>query len=197
MKLFGSTRSPFVRKAAIVAHEADVWGDIDFVEIEIPAPAPNEAHRAANPLMKLPTLVLADGAAIYDSPVICAYLDGGLFPDAGPARWRALTRAGLADGLLDMMLLWRAELRRPEVHRQTSLFATWEKRREAALDRMAEEIGEGFDIGDVATGVALDYLDYRFEGLDWRAARPALAAWHRTFVERPSVKATKFGESWA
>jgi glutathione S-transferase len=200
--LYGSTRSPFARKAALVAHEAGLWPNIAFVEIEIPAAQPNADWRAANPLTKLPTLVTEDAAAIFDSHVICEYFDArgkaGLFPPVGDARWRALTRQALGDGLLEVLLQWRAELRRPEDLRMATLLAASRARLDAVLDHWdIDTIHNSFDIGDLTTGVALCYLDFRFPELDWRQGRSSLAAWHKTFLKRPSVAATPFGEVWA
>lgn len=205
MKLYGSTRSPFARKAAIVAHEAGLWPRLAFVPVEIPTSTPAPEWRAANPLIKLPTLTLTDGTAIFDSPVICEYLAAhgrsvGLYPANGAARWHALTRQGLADGLLDILLLWRAEMRRPEAARQQVLFVTWTQRREGALDRCERDAATASDaltIGDIAAGVLLDYLDFRFPDLNWRAGRPALTAWHERTAARPSFRATPFDvETW-
>jgi glutathione S-transferase len=111
-----------------------------------------------------------------------------------------LTRQALADGLLDMLLLWRAELRRPEASRQQGLIATWTERREAALDRCetdaAAHAPAAPDIGDIAVGVLLDYLDFRFPELGWRATRPALTEWRKRLAERASFRATQFCAAW-
>jgi len=200
--LFGSTRSPFARKAAIAAHEAGLWPSIAFVEIEIPSAQPNADWRAANPLTKLPTLVTEDGQAIFDSHVICEYFDAvgkaGLFPPVGDSRWRALTRQALGDGLLETLLQWRAELRRPEEIRLPTLLAASRARLDAVLDHWEDDNAHAtFDIGDLTTGIALCYLDFRFPEIDWRQGRLGLAAWHKTFLKRPSAAATPFGEAWA
>lgn len=200
--MFGSSRSPFARKAAIVALEAGLRERLEFIDVPIPAPTPNAALAAANPLRKLPTLVVEGGVALFDSPVICEYLAAQgaahLFPVGGPPRWRALTRQALADGLLDMLLLWRAEMRRPEPERNAALFATWAQRRDGALDRCEAEAGVGaLDIGDIAIGVLLSYLDFRFPEFDWRAGRPRLADWQAAIERRPSFAQTPFGaDAW-
>lgn len=201
MRLYGSTRSPFARKAAIVAHEAGLWPRIEFIEIEVPG-APNLEHRAANPLAKLPTLLTDDGAAVLDSAVICEYFAAlgapALVPEQGPARWRALTRQALADGLLDLLLQWRAELRRPEAARQEQLIAAWAQRRDATLDRLDGEAASAptLDIGDIAVAVLLDYLGFRFPEFDWRRTRTGLSRWRDRVVARPSFQATEFCEPW-
>ncbi|HWL47041.1 MAG TPA: glutathione S-transferase N-terminal domain-containing protein [Sphingomonadaceae bacterium] len=201
MKLFWSSRSPFARKVVVVAHEAGLADRIERIAVPIPSPAP-ALHRA-NPIAKLPTLITDDGTALADSPVICEYLDdvggAGLFPAPGPSRWRALGRQALADGVLDQLLLWRAELRRPEPCRAAALLASFAARLDAALVRLEEHAaaahGDGVDIGDLAVGVMLAYLDFRFPERDWRRGRPALAEAQARFSARPSAIATAFTEN--
>src|SRR6476620_2299768 len=112
MKLHWSPRSPFVRKVMVFAHETALVDRLNCVRTVVAMKAPNAALLPDNPLSKIPTLVLDDGTALYDSGVICEYLDtlhAGpfLFPAQGPARWTALRRQALGDGLLDFLLLWR------------------------------------------------------------------------------------------
>lgn len=198
MKMFWSSRSPFARKAAMAAHECGLMDRIELISVPIPSPTPHVELNRASPIAKLPALVTDDGAVIVDSPVICEYLDdlggGGLFPRSGPERWRALSRQAMADGMLDMLLLWRAELRRPESCRSPKLLTVYKNRLLATLDRFDAEAAarHGFDIGDLATGVLLSYLDFRFTEQDWRAARPALSEAHERFSARPSAAATAF-----
>ncbi|KER36007.1 glutathione S-transferase [Sphingomonas sp. BHC-A] len=204
MKLFWSSRSPFARKVVMVAHETGLHDRVALIPLPIPSPVPCvELHRA-NPIAKLPTLIADDGTAIADSPVICEYLDhlggGSLFPVPGPARWRALGRQALADGLMDQLLLWRAELRRAEACRSATLLATFAGRLDASLDRLEEQAaggacGAGFDIGDLTVGVMLAYLDFRFAERGWRDGRPALAKFQDSFAARPSAIATAFAEN--
>ena len=198
MKLHWSPRSPFVRKVMIVAHEAGVADRIHCVRSVASATKPNPDIMRDNPLSKIPTLVLDDGTPLYDSPVICEYLDTlhdgpRLFPTEPAARFLALRRQAFGDGLLDLLLLWRGELMRPEEHRSQTHLASFEARSLAALDRLAGEAADlaatRFDIGHVTIGCVLSYLDFRFADMCWRGGRPALADWHRTFAERPSVLA--------
>jgi glutathione S-transferase len=197
MKLLYSPASPYARKVLVVAHET---GLIDRIAVTAAGasptgPAPEVA--AHNPLGKIPALVLEDGTALYDSRVICEYLDGlsagpRLFPE-GAARWDALTRQALADGLLDAALLTRYErVLRPEERR----WDAWETGQigkiRSALDRFETLVagGPALDIGTVAMACALGYLDLRFPDLAWREGRPALAAWFADFERRPSMAAT-------
>jgi glutathione S-transferase len=106
MKLYISSASPFARKVRLVAHEAGLAPQVEEVPTVVSPVKPNADLAKANPLMKLPTLVTDDGMALFDSPVICEYLDSlntgrKLFPAAGPARWAALRQQAVADGILD------------------------------------------------------------------------------------------------
>ena len=197
MKLPYSPASPYARKVLVLAHET---GLIDRIAVTVAGASPTgpSAEVAAhNPLGKIPALVLEDGAALYDSRVICEYLDNlsagpRLFPE-GAARWDALTRQALADGLLDAALLTRYErVLRPEPHRWDAWEAGQVGKIRAALDRFESLVGgmPALDIGTVALGCALGYLDLRFPDLAWREGRPAVAAWYAEFERRPSMEAT-------
>jgi glutathione S-transferase len=198
MRLHWSSRSPFVRKVMVVAHEAGLAGRIERIPTVVALTKPDLALLSRNPLGKIPTLLLEDGSALYDSVVICEYLDelGGtprLFPAAGPARIEALRRQALGNGAMDFLLLWRGELGRaaPD-QRILDGFVAKQAAVLAALEAEAAELAAGpFDIGRVAIGCALSYLDFRWPEAGWRAAHPALAAWHAGFAARPSVRATE------
>jgi glutathione S-transferase len=150
-----------------------------------------------NPLSKIPTLVLDDGTALYDSPVICEYLDGldgkpQLFPLDRRRRILALRRQVLGDGFLDLLVLARNERLREQ---PSKLHLTNAAVRSAAvlasLEREADAMAAiAFDIGHIAIGCALSYLDFRFADQDWRKDNPRLAIWHAAFAARPSVRAT-------
>jgi glutathione S-transferase len=151
-----------------------------------------------NPLSKIPTLVLDDGTALYDSRVICEYLDGlagggRLFPAAGKARLTALRRQALGDGMLDFLLLLRNE--RERAHVSEPHVATFTTKKQAVLAAFEQEAGDlsasAFDIGHVGIGGALCYLDFRFADEDWRKHHPGIARWHAAFCARPSVRATE------
>jgi glutathione S-transferase len=194
LQLHWSPRSPFVRKVMIVAHETGLVRDIALVRTRVAMAEPNAALLPDNPLSKIPTLV-ADGEAIYDSAVICEYLNSlagtDLLP-AGAARWDALTRQSLGDGMMDTLVLWRNERMRPADHQNKALLAAFAVKIAAALDHLEHQapFAVPFDLGHIALGCALGYLDYRFADHNWRVGRPALAAWHATFEARASVKAT-------
>jgi glutathione S-transferase len=198
MKLHWSPRSPFVRKVMVVVHELGLADRVTCVRTVAASTKPHAALMQDNPLSKIPTLVLDDGTVIYDSPVICQYLDSldpvpKLHPIEPKARLVALRRQALGDGFLDMLVLLRDERLRAnpsEVHKASAAV------RKAAvlksLDQEAENLAAApFGIGHVAIGCALSYLDFRYADEDWRKGHPRIAGWHATFAARPSVRATK------
>jgi glutathione S-transferase len=141
-------------------------------------------------------LVLDDGTAVFDSRVICEYLDGlhdgsKLFPRAAKARLLALRHQALGDGILDICLMRLTERLKPEERRTPAIIASNERKAGAAVDRLEAEVealeSRPFDIGHVAIGTALGYLDFRSEDDQWRDGHAQLAAWHEKFQERPSV----------
>jgi glutathione S-transferase len=159
---------------------------------------PHAPRMEENPLSKIPTLVLDDGTVLYDSPVICEYLDSlhagrKLVPADGKERMTALRRQALGDGFLDFLLLLRNE--REREHPSPVHVATFGTKKQAALKALDNEAGDlaasAFTVGHVAIGCALSYLDFRFGDEDWRSAHPGIARWHRNYCQRPSVRATE------
>lgn len=200
MKLYWSPRSPYVRKVMMVAHERGLAGRIETVPTAVAMDQANGELMRLNPLSKIPTLVLDDGTALYDSRVIAEYLDGlgdgvPLFPKEPGRRFQALGWMGLAEGLTDALILWRNERSRPERYRSPPHLAAYEAKRDAAfarLDAIAPELAAApFGIGHIAVGIVGAYSDFRFPEFDWRARHPALARWHAGFQARPSAKATE------
>jgi glutathione S-transferase len=199
MKLYFTPTSPFVRKVLVLAHERGLAADIDLVTLRpTPLTASPELSRV-NPLNKIPALVLADGSGLYDSAVICEYLDGlgagpRLIPVAGPERWRVLRRQALADGVLEAGIsVFYERAFRPE-DRQ---FGPWvdgqlEKVRQGldALDAESARFGDGIDLGLVSAAAAIGWLAFRAV-VDPLAGRPGLARWYAAFAERPSMRATE------
>lgn len=191
MQLFYSPMSPFARKVRVVAFELDL---ADRLELVVASPYTDEAVRAINPLSKIPILVREDGPPIFDSPVICEYLEHlagrSLTPAAGPERWTALTQQAMADGMGDAALAIVRERLRDAPHRQ-DLFDRQTATLTAALDLLERETpsADRFEIGEIAVAAQLAYLDGRAV-LDWREGRPALAAWHEKASQRPAMVAT-------
>lgn len=197
MILHWSPKSPYVRKVMVCAHELGLLPRIERVRSVAAMLRPNPAIMAHNPLSKIPTLVLPDGRTLFDSPVICEYLDalaGGsrLFPAAGEARWQALRWQALGDGLLDQLILWRNERERAQP--LPALVDAFEHKTRATLALLDEEAAAlqaaPLGIGQVAVGCALGYLDYRFDALGWRALAPRLAVWEAVLRQRPSLQQT-------
>jgi glutathione S-transferase len=199
MQLFYSASSPFVRKCLVCAHELGLRERIELV-----AAAPHPVNRdrnvvAHNPLGKIPTLITDEGSVLYDSRVICEYLnalgDGHLLPAGGPQRWSVLVDEALADGLLDAAVLTRYESAvRPENLRWTDWITGQIDKVSCALaevERRAAGFGGRVDVGAIALACALGYLDFRFASLGWRAQHPAAAKWFERFGERASMAATR------
>jgi glutathione S-transferase len=198
MKLHWSPRSPFVRKVMVFAHETDLVERLSCVRTVVAMNAPNAALLPSNPLSKIPTLELDDGSPLYDSAVICEYLDTlhnsvKLFPAEGAARWIALRRQALADGFLDLLLLWRYERERPDT--SPLLLDAFTVKYAATLKSLEQDASAlsttPFGIGHIAIGCSLSYLDFRLANLGWRSGHPRIAAWHASFAQRPSAKATE------
>jgi len=201
MKLWYSPPSPFARKVRVVATELGLAERIELVLTPVVPIEPNPALVPQNPLVKLPTLEAEDGTVLYDSRTICEYLDalaggGRLFPATGPARWDALRRQALGDGIMDAGILRRYELTlRPEALRWEDWLRGQQAKIDHALDAgerdAARRQGEGaFDIGHITLACALGWLDFRFPEFDWRAKRAALAAWYASAAKRPSLVQT-------
>jgi glutathione S-transferase len=195
MKLHWSPRSPYVRKVMVVAHELGLADRIETVRTVVGGTTPHRELMRENPLGKIPTLILEDGTIIYDSPVICEYLDtvhgdARLFP-AWPERLVALRRLALGDGMLDIALAWLGERFRPPERQSEPHMALWEGKLRVCVDALEhEKLDDGrFTIGHIAIGIALSYLDFRFADLAWREGHPRLAEWHAAFDARPSVVA--------
>ena len=200
MKLYHSPASPFVRKALVAAHETGLAERIEIVTVALTPVESNAELDEENPLGKIPALILEDGTALFDSPVICEYLDTRhdgprLFPAGGPERWTALRRQALADGLLDAAILCRYEtFLRPAERQWTDWVDGQRAKFRRALDALegeADSFGDAVDIGTIAAGCAADYLDFRSLDDGWRDTRPRLAGWLEGFVERPSMQATR------
>lgn len=196
MKLFYSPASPYARKTLIVAHEK---GLVDRIELVVAAPTADDSVRPYNPLNRVPTLMRDDGTVLYDSPVIAEYFDAigsgrRLFPAEGEARWTALCRQALGDGLCDAAFNRRMESVRPDGEKSVKVMQRHKVAVDAVLDeaeRQAKSFPAEFTIGEIALAAGLGYLDLRFAEEPWRPGRAALAAWFDAFAQRPSMVATK------
>ncbi|MDH1865462.1 glutathione S-transferase [Pseudomonas chengduensis] len=198
MQLIYAAASPFARKVRVLAAETGLLDRIELLDTAVLPTTLNERVNSLNPLGKIPVLLSDDGEALYDSRVICEYLDtlhaGAKLLPSGAARWQVLRLAALADGLMDAALLARYErgVRPAELQ-----WAAWldgqlgkVQRSLAELERQVERLQGPLDLGQIGVACALGYLDFRFADLDWRAAYPGLAAFQQTFAQRASMLAS-------
>jgi glutathione S-transferase len=198
MKLYYSPTSPYVRKVTVLIHEAGIDG-VERVSAAGTPIDPGTLPVERNPLGKVPALDRPDGPTLYDSRVICRYLDArfgaGVYPPA-PRLWDTLTLEATADGILDAALLMVYEGRiRPEDKRHAPwVEAQWAKvgrALDAVESRWMPHLAGPLDAAQIAMGCALGYLDFRLDARGWRQDRPHLAAWEATFSQRPSMLATQ------
>ena len=191
MKLYSSPTSPFVRKVRIVIREK---GAAHLVTEEIVSALADPADlHAANPLGKVPALALDDGTTLFDSPLICEYLDAtldgpSLLPASGAARWQAQRLHAIGDGIADAAVSLTFEKNRPEPERSAMWMGRWRRAITRSLDLLEAEaanLAGNPTLGSIAVESALGYLDFRHGDLDWRDGRPALAA----FLEKASGRA--------
>ena len=197
VKLHYQTHSPFARKALVFAHEAGIAGDIEVIHQETSPTRRNETVFAENPLGKVPVLIRPDLPCLFDSDVICAYLDTvhdghRLIPVDGEARWQALREQALAQGLADAGIAIRWEtVRRPEALRYPPLRDGYIEKLIAGYDWLEREldVSAPLHVGHIALATCLDWLEFR-ELPDFRAGRPRLTVWFDTFRKRPSMRAT-------
>lgn len=198
MKLLTSPTSPFVRKVVVTLHELGLTGAVEMTPVKNTAVQPDPTVAAANPLGKIPALILPDGPALHDSRVICRYLDaqagGALYPET--RLWQVLTLESMADGMMDAAVLMTYERAlRPEARQWDGwIDAQWTKVANAldALEaRWISHLAGQLDVAQVGVACALSYLDFRHDARDWRRGRPQLAAWHATFEARESMENTR------
>ena len=190
MKLLSNSLSPYGRKVKIAMGLKGLKDRIEIVPVDTNI-VDNPVINRPNPLAKIPALVVDGSTAIYDSHVICEYLDSlapapVLFPKSGVERIKTLTLGALADGILDAALLLVYEKRfRPEA----MWHAPWQERQQGKIDRALDHLEQAPpawsaspDYGHLTLACALGYLDFRLEG-KWRPAHPKLVAWLDRFAE--------------
>ncbi|MCV6595733.1 MAG: glutathione S-transferase [Mangrovicoccus sp.] len=199
LTLYHSPTSPYVRKVMIVLHETGQLGDVTLTHAQGTPLDASAMPLAQNPLGKVPTLARADGPALFDSRVICQYLDdrakSGLY-GSGPRRWEILSLEALGDGMLDAAvgMVYEARLR-PEERRSPEIVEGLWAKVDRGLDmletRWMGHLAGPLDAGQIAIGAALGYLDFRQAPREWRKTRPNLAQWFGTgFARRESFIAT-------
>ncbi len=194
MKITFSTASPYVRKALACAIARGIDNQLERWKIAATDPAISEF----NPLNKVPTLVTDDIGPLFDSPVICEYLDtigsaAPLFPASGAARWNALRLQALGDGIMDASQPRRREIGLPQDDGRVAYIELQKgkvARALAALEKEVSNFGKLTHIGEITVGCALGYLDFRFANEPWRPGHPKLAAWYEEVVKLPALAQT-------
>jgi glutathione S-transferase len=197
MRLLYQTHSPYARKVLVAAHELGIAGALEVVHHETSPLLANDAVSGVNPLGKVPVLVLEEGFALFDSDVICEYLDrqagsSRLIPADPARRWRALRAQAIAQGLADAGIAARWEsVRRPPALRWPAMHDGLVRKIELACDFLEHELDDDgtVDIGDIAVATALSWIEFR-DVFAFRDGRPRLMAWYECFAQRPSMRAT-------
>lgn len=205
MKLLWSSRSPFVRKVCIALHELKINDQVERVPCTVisSVETPQDVL-SINPLGKIPALQLKDGTNLYDSRVICEYLDmkygPALYPSDNDERIKHLKWQSQADGIQDALLLWRSEIGRDD-QRSIDIGKAFERKIRACFDQMEADANSlscsVFGIGHISIMCALDYLDFRWSGSGWKTTFPTLSNWHAGLSQRDSLLANPFNDNAA
>lgn len=196
MKIYASHPSAYSRKVRVLALELGLPA-IEFID---QAPRDNATgFFTLNPLARIPVLVTDKDTLLYDSPVICDYLNalaGGseLIPAGGAARWDALRRQALGDGVLDVGLPLRYDTMLPKPQQNQDNMERYRATMNRTMDALEREPATAsgvFDIGAISIACMLGWIDFRFPDWGWKSTRPALAAWHAAMEARPSFVQTR------
>ncbi|KUF12569.1 glutathione S-transferase [Pseudoponticoccus marisrubri] len=197
MKLLKAGPSPFVRKVMVTLHETGQFDDVEQVDVVASPMAPDATLTAANPVGKIPALMREDGPTLYDSRVICRFLDAragaGLYPES--RIWDTLTLEATADGIMEaaVLIVYEERFRPPEKVSIEWIEGQWSKvsrALDAVNTRWMSHLHGRLDMGHIAIACALGYLDFRHDVRSWRTGRDSLATWYTRFCERPAMQAT-------
>lgn len=200
MQLIYAPASPFARKVRVLASETGLSHRLELIETSVLPVAVNEKVNLLNPLGKIPVLLTEDGEALYDSRVICEYLDSlhdrpRMFPDNPAIRWQRLRLAALADGLMEASVLTRYERAARPADRQWDEWIDGQlskvRRALKSLDDDVEQLQGPTDIAQIGVACALGYLDFRFSELNWRREFPGLVAFQEDFARRESMRTSE------
>lgn len=199
MKIYGDLLSPFVRMCVVTADEAGLGARVGHI-VENTNPAQvNPRLAALSPIGKIPILETDGGNSIYDSRVIIDYLcheagHSSLIPERGAERFRVLTLQALGQAMADAAVAYRYEVAaRPKGLQWEDWMARTLTRINAAMDDVEAnwmDALSGVNVGSIAVGVTLSYIDFRMPDFGWRKGRPKLAAWHDAFSQRASMVRT-------
>ncbi|PCH51293.1 MAG: glutathione S-transferase [Hyphomicrobiales bacterium] len=199
MKLLWSKRSPFARKVMIVVAEKGLANNVQTINTIVMMAAPaNKDVLKYNPLCKIPVLILADGNSLFDSRVICEYLDEigkgpNLIPSQFDQRIKCMCLQSLSDGLLDILLLWRTEVGRGELCNDqiSNSFDTKVKATMAQLEKEVVDFKtQPLNLGHISVVCVLAQLNFRYPNCNWQKAHPTLSAWYNGISRLCSVLAT-------
>lgn len=201
MKLWYSPASPFVRKTLILAYERELIEKLELLNAAANIVKPDKGVVASNPTGKIPTLVLDDGSVLFDSRVICAYLDSihdgkKMTPRSGSKRFEIMTLEALGDAIMDASVANRYETHlRPPEHQWQPWSEGQMFKVNNGLDQIEEKwlksLGRVPNMGSISVACALGYLDFRYPDLNWRKGRKGLARWFKRFEQRASYIATQ------
>ncbi|EAU46341.1 glutathione S-transferase [Salipiger bermudensis] len=198
MKLLKAGPSPFVRKVLVTLHETDQYDAVEQVQVTASPLTPDPNLIAANPVGKIPALIRDDGPTLYDSRVICRFLDHraqtGLYPEI--RQFDTLTLEATADGIMDaaVLIVYEERFRPADKVSMEWIEGQWAKvsrALDAVSTRWMSHLHGRIDIGHIGMACALSYLDFRHDARKWRTGRDALAEWHAGFAARPSMIATE------
>ena len=197
MKLYYSKASPYARKVIVTAMECGLEDQLELVE-SAPLTAEDPVH-LINPLGRVPALVSDEGQVLFDSPVICEYLDSlaqaphPLLPPSGPRRWSTLRRQALGDGIADSAVPWRLELLRPESERSQEWLTRRRQQIRATLAYLPtlESEWQEIDLGNLSIACGLGYLLFRFPEEGWREQFPRVFDWYDVLSSRDSLRRTQ------
>ena len=199
LKLFYSDRSPYVRKVMVTLHEVNLFENVEIVSVRTNPLGVVEDLVDVSPLGKIPTLVLPDGATIFDSRVICSYLNSigksDLYLAQENLKWSIKTAEANFDGILDAALLMVYEHRyRQDIYQSAEWLENLWKKIERTLDfynnSSSKILSGSLNMGQISLGCALGYLDYRHNNRNWRAKNQNLRDWFAEFSERLSMRNT-------
>ena len=194
MKLVYSPPSPFVRKVITLIYHANLNDRIELINVKTTALSVAEEARAANPLGKIPVMILEDGKAIFDSRVITRYLDNfagsNLYPQ--DKIYDILTLEALADGIMEsaVSITYESKLRPQNEQSPSWMEAQWSKVLHAVKaldDEQFKAMDSDMNMGQIAVACALGYLDFRHEARKWRSGHPNLASWNDKMMKLPAL----------
>ncbi len=196
MKLYYSPASPFVRKVVLVLHETGQMDDVELLPVSTSVTGPDSALAASNPLAKIPALIRDGGPTLYDSRVICEFLDaraGGVLYRGG---WDMKVLEATADGIMDAAVSMSYEKRLRPAEKQWDAWLEGQLCKVvgacAAIEtRWMPLLSGPINIGQLAVAAALAYVDFRHPDAGWRNASPQLTKWFETFETRPSMQVTR------